>query len=212
MKCVFILSLFNLAMSGWILGSSATGHAANFLQKHTSFLLWLTDVSLSGGRRRLGSHAGHAHLSVHFAADEHHPQWSCCHWCPRTSAEFIKVTVPLLSHVSRCLFPPSRGNWGLGGGGGRCLHPEAPSWSAQRPVLPALSTAWPTSQSLSSSATGEEDVKLDLMAPVCIPSDFSVIHFSRHFPMMKDFKKDKNVLNFVPWKDNASLVKNDKRW
>ena len=28
--------------------------------------------------------------------------------------------------------------------------------------------------------------------------------------MIKDSKKDKNVLNFVPLKDNASLVKNDK--
>lgn len=39
---------------------------------------------------------------------------------------------------------------------------------------------------------------------------FSNQYFSRHFPMIKDSKKDKNVFNFVPWKDNASLVKNDK--
>ena len=28
--------------------------------------------------------------------------------------------------------------------------------------------------------------------------------------MIKDSKKDKNVFNFVPWKDNASLVKNNE--
>lgn len=159
----------------------------NFLLKSTRHFFCDLLMSPSGGRR-VGGPMRVTPLICSFC------------WWWTSSPVFLLSLMPqniCRVHQGHCAPPVTREHtwpWGLGRwrGGERCLHPEAPSCLHSGQSLPALRTAWPTSQSPSSSATGEEDVKLDLTAPVCIPSDFSVIHiFLGIFPWLKIPRKIK---------------------
>lgn len=186
-----LLFLTLLCLDG-SLGVRTTLYAVELsTKKHASFLLWLTDVSL-WRPPCWGSHAGHATYLFILLLMNIIPSGPAVIDAPEHLPSSSRSLCPSChTWADACSLHPG-GNWGLGGGGGRCLHPEAPSCLHSGQSLPALSTAWPTSQSPSSSATGEEDVKLDLTAPVCIPSDFSVIHiFLGIFPWWKISRKIK---------------------
>ena len=209
-----LLFLTLLCLDG-SLGVRTTLYAVELsTKKYTSFLLWLIDVSL-WRPPCWGSHAGHTtylfilllmniipSVPAVIDAPEHLPS-SSRSLCPSCH-----------TWADVCSLHPG-GNWGLGRwrGGGAVPPPRSTQLSAQRPV---------PSCSEDSLANITVTILVSHWGRGCeirshCPSlhsfwFFSNPYFSRHFPMIKDSKKDKNVLNLVPWKDNASLVKNDKRW
>lgn len=178
-----LLFLTLLCLDG-SLGVCTTLYAVELsTKKHMSFLLWLMDVSL-WAPPCWGSPVGHttylfilllmniiSSVPVVIDAPEHLP----------SSSRSLCPSCHMWAGV--CSLHPG-GNWGLSGGQGASttqLSAQSGQHHSHHPRQPR----------------GEEDVKLDLTAPVllCIPFDFSVIsNFLGIFPWLKIPRKIKMFL------------------